>query len=736
MMHGTKPRQFQFEIDLTPPSSGAQYKASRGARHKGMVGESYTAATGSDAFMFTGAKQLEARIGQTWSKSYSWAYASLGRIARDVAALPFVIRPANDTEADPIETGPLYELLSRPNPLKTATRMRKRVLLHTLAAGNGFWLLDSGTPNFAGMVKEIWPLQPEYMRPVPSKETILAGWMYDPGLGGSTFIPREAVVHFSIEDPQDLIMGMSLMEPMAEAVQSSLAAMKWNRKFFEKDATPSSVVIKVPDTLSDDNYKRLRHQLAESHTGLDNAWEPLLLEGGMELDAFNHSHTEMGFESLLRLDREQAMAVAGVPPAIAGDWREMNFAQSAAQLELYWISTCIPVSRDMCDTINTFMVPRVQPGVQVSQDFSGVKVLQPDKAAELAYKSARIQAGLATPNQILEDEGRDADKYPEGDRYYMTAGMVPVDQLGRSEPVELFSVGDGQLTEKAAALDETMKSLARRATYGRFHQRLSKHERKIQRAWQDEIKRVIKFVENRLRVSRAAPKAGMMGDGVRKDGVPDRPPRLVLPLPVHEYMPIADDLNAQITTRLRLVHLDLIEEFGQVAAREITSAAVFDSGGPAVLEMVERAESQIERATFNLLNDLRETLNEGMDEGESIGSLVNRIKGDLEGKGGVARAQRIARTESASTANSAQFEGYRQQGVKELRWISVIDEFTRDGNPSGPDHRSRDGETWTAGERFPDTDLLWPGDPNGSAAEIINCRCTHEAVIQEQAAAA
>ena len=715
----------QFEFQFAEPLNGAQYRVRRAGERKSLIGETVTAATGSSAWSFGGQKQLEARVGQQWFRAYSWAYAAIERIARDVAALPFVIRKAGDPEGDPITTGPLFELLAHPNTLKTITRMRKRLLLHTLAAGNAFWLLDSGNPQFKGQAREIWPLQPEAMRPVPDPDKVIIGWNYDPGFSGSTFLPREAVIHHSIEDPQDLIMGMSIFEPMAPAVQSSLAAMKWNLNFFENDATPSSVSIEVPEVLSDANYKRLKEQISESHTGVKHAFEPLLLEGGATINPFQHSHKEMGFENLLRLDREQAMAVTGVPPAVAGDWREMNFAQSEAQLLLYWMSTCTPISRDMCDTLNTFLVPVVQPGVAISQDFSSVSVLQPDKAAELKLDGDRIRSGLATPNQILEERGRDT--YPEGDQYYVTGDLVRVEDVGvKQAGPAAFSVGDGKLEEKALEIEKAMQNVEQRTAWQEYHRRLGKWERKIQRAWQDEIKRVIKFVERKLRQPGAAPK---MTTGERKLTGGDEPPRVMLPMDSSFYMPNGDDLNADITTRLRLIHLDMVEEFGELAAREISSAAVFDVGSPNVLEIVSRVEDQIGSATFNLLGDLKPMLDGGLTEGESIGSLVNRIREKMEGQGGVARAERIARTESGAAANSAKFEGYRQLGVEQTEWVAVLDQFTRDSHDHLHGTRANVGEPFGNG-------LMFPLDPGGPPEEIVNCRCTARAVPIEAAEAA
>lgn len=92
------------------------------------------------------------------------------------------------------------------------------------------------------------------------------------------------------------------------------------------------------------------------------------------------------------------------------------------------------------------------------------------------------------------------------------------------------------------------------------------------------------------------------------------------------------------------------------------------------------------------------------------------------------RAERIARTEINSAANWGHSEGARSITANtglQLRktWMAVSDNRTRDS------HDAIDGETVMDNETF-SNGLRFPGDPNGSADEIIMCRCTfvHEVV--------
>lgn len=113
----------------------------------------------------------------------------------------------------------------------------------------------------------------------------------------------------------------------------------------------------------------------------------------------------------------------------------------------------------------------------------------------------------------------------------------------------------------------------------------------------------------------------------------------------------------------------------------------------------------------------------GIDEG-----LTNReVASNIREKALIDSAYRssvIARTESHAAANAGSFESAAESGVvEEKEWIFTEDERTRDGVDSEFDHTNVanvpiDKPFIVSGE-----ELMYPGDPSGSAGNIINCRC-------------
>ena len=85
------------------------------------------------------------------------------------------------------------------------------------------------------------------------------------------------------------------------------------------------------------------------------------------------------------------------------------------------------------------------------------------------------------------------------------------------------------------------------------------------------------------------------------------------------------------------------------------------------------------------------------------------------------KAMRIARTEGHRIQQTASYDAQKKAKEKGAdivkQWSAALDGRTRDS------HRRVDGEIRELDKSF-SNDLMYPGDPNGPAAEVVNCRCT------------
>jgi len=139
----------------------------------------------------------------------------------------------------------------------------------------------------------------------------------------------------------------------------------------------------------------------------------------------------------------------------------------------------------------------------------------------------------------------------------------------------------------------------------------------------------------------------------------------------------------------------------------------------------ERIES-VEKTYVEYIKTLLSTR---LQEGKTIFEAAKEIQ-ELVRKPNFYRWQalRIARTESTTAANYAATKANDVTDfVMEKIWISALDSRTRRTPPDKYDHQDLNGKKVDPDEPFTTSrgeKLMYPGDPSGSAGNIINCRCS------------
>lgn len=115
-------------------------------------------------------------------------------------------------------------------------------------------------------------------------------------------------------------------------------------------------------------------------------------------------------------------------------------------------------------------------------------------------------------------------------------------------------------------------------------------------------------------------------------------------------------------------------------------------------------------------NEVRKNIEEGAD---IVTDLTNQIQKVVNSNSFYRwQAERIARTETTTAMNTATEVAANETGIEyEKQWLSA-----GDGNER-PSHQAMNG-TKTSKDGTFNNGLRYPGDPLGSASEVVNCRCT------------
>ncbi len=177
----------------------------------------------------------------------------------------------------------------------------------------------------------------------------------------------------------------------------------------------------------------------------------------------------------------------------------------------------------------------------------------------------------------------------------------------------------------------------------------------------------------------------------------------------------------------------LFDLAGESVLLSIDPEAKWDTASTGAATFVKKLKKLIPDMNKTSANQLLKAYKKAIEEGKTPqerAQLVREVsKQAAEGEQGpfsTQRAVRISRTISTAAANGGRLEGWKQSGrVSKKKWRSAGNQRTR------KDHKDANGQIVEIDKPFEvgGEELMYPGDPSGSAKQIVNCRCTMQAVF-------
>lgn len=144
--------------------------------------------------------------------------------------------------------------------------------------------------------------------------------------------------------------------------------------------------------------------------------------------------------------------------------------------------------------------------------------------------------------------------------------------------------------------------------------------------------------------------------------------------------------------------------------------------------LIDNGGLRIRSVRTNYISFINEIIATGLNDGKAIREITADLQKLFKSRKWYRwQSLRIARTETTTAANFAAVTASRTSGVVMVKeWISSLDARTRQPPHSQFDHYEMNGKRVGLDEEFDVSgqDMSYPGDPKGSAGNVINCRCT------------
>jgi len=632
-----------------------------------------------------------------------WVRKAINVIADNLAWLPVgVSRSTDGLTWDNVQNHAAAQLLQYVNDAESSDVLQRAWAVNMLTDGECGWEV---VPN-----REIWTRQSaQFDVRIPKggrRYMRVSGYKIE-DQDGEYFVPREEFVHFKFYNKANPLRGLTPISAIKIGVEIDEFARAWSRSFFKNSARPDYVAL-APEGTTVSEREELRDALEGETKGMDNWHRIIVLENRViDIKPLNLAPKDTDWLEQRKFSREEIGGMFGVPDEIMGFGRDTYENFDTAQYVL-WYFTIIPLIRSRDSTLTEFFKRAgvLKPNERITTDLSDVQVLQEDITEKVAQAHVLISDGVPA-NAAYEKVGLDIDLGPAGDIGYLPISMVPVG----SSPYALSS-------EERAGQPVTKDMKA--PEFGSLeHVKLWTRKDARTDPYRAQMKRLLKknFQRQQTEIGRALRDQKAIGRGKAAD--------------VQKSLAEMFNLHAE-KERFKVEFLPLLREaLKAFALDELQAMGIdidFDLDRPEVRGELEGILYQFaEKVNDTTYNDLVGLFSEAESQGETIPQIMERLSSFFEGRKSEASCERIART-TMTAANSAGDEAaWIQSGVtKGSIWLTAIDGRERDAHNAAHGQERRLGELFEVGGEM----LTGPGDPNGSAGNIINCRCTRKAVLK------
>jgi HK97 family phage portal protein len=231
-------------------------------------------------------------------------------------------------------------------------------------------------------------------------------------------------------NPIDDWRGMPSIDPAAFAIDMHTGALRWNNALLNNGAQPSGALVFAPKEgsphLTEEQWTRLKSELAENFSGQRNAGRPLLLDGGLDWREMGFSPKDMNFGDGLNASARLIALAFGVPPLILGIPGDNTFANYQEANKAFYRQSVLPLLDQWCRAMSWWLGPAFGNDVSIAPDTDDLEVFADERAAQWD----RIEKStVLTVNE--KREKMDLDPVDGGDVILVASSLVPLEVAGQ-----------------------------------------------------------------------------------------------------------------------------------------------------------------------------------------------------------------------------------------------------------------------------------------------------------------
>jgi len=604
-----------------------------------------------------------------------YVFRAVRTIVQAASAIPWIVTDKNGEE---IPDHQLTKVLKNPCPEFSGQDLQELKIAHLLLAGNALQM-----PIIVGrQVKELWPVMPDLVRPVPSDQPgeWLKGWEVTSYDGLWKLFPPDQFLHFMQMDPGNLHWGTSPLLAAARTVDTDNEAQDTQKISMQNRATPDGVFShEVP--LTPEQFEEARRQIRENYLAKQKKREPWVLGAGAKWNQMSMTPVEMDFIASRLQNKRDVAAAFGISPIFLGDLEQSSYNNMAEARKALYEDVVIPLLDDDKSTLNLKIAP-LYGDIIIAYDTSKVAALREDFGKKVEHGKGLWAMGVPF-QQINERLEMGFEEFPGWDVGYLPMMLVPTNSPAREEEAEKMSTKTLNLSTEEQKTIHWKRVDTRRV------------------AWWGVVQK--KF----LPLYKAQ---GVDVDKAIKGKAPDK----LLAAATKAIAAGRSDWEKMMTAVLTTI----IDDFGSDTADDLGAEKsagpgevkwIFDPTTPAIRKWIAQhgAEDVVTMGETDLL-DVRRVILAGVEANRPTTTIAQNLRSFYLDRSEF-KAMRVARTEVTKASSYGSLEAAKQSKVVRIKtWLTSRDDRVRD------EHIAMDGEDQKLDDLF-SNGLDSPNEPM--------CRC-------------
>lgn len=315
--------------------------------------------------------------------------------------------------------------LAKPNEFDTWEELIRLIVAHLEFTGNAYLVKDDF--DLKGRPTSIYPLLPQYVKPVPDRHNKVSAYKYEVN-GSSLEYKAEDVIHIKYPHPNHAINGLGSMESGESLYKRFIGKNDLDIKFMENGSQPSGILTLDDGSVTDEEeWEHLKRKYNAQYGGRKNAGKVAFLNGKWTFHKLGLTMEEMEAIESEKWTVEQIFLNHGVPLSVAGVQGAANYAVARQDEHNFRRYKVVPLIDVIVAKLNTDgFIQAGGDGYKLAYELYGVIDVEQITKAHIPL----IREGVITRNELRELIGMPRMDNPYMDQITVPAHSIPIELAG------------------------------------------------------------------------------------------------------------------------------------------------------------------------------------------------------------------------------------------------------------------------------------------------------------------